>query len=409
MLKDFKYHITIPVILLLFGLSMALSYNIAKAWTNPASSPPIESLTPIAVVNGGTAASSTSQARLNLGAAASGANSDITSLSPSGNLIISPTGGVGIGTTSLISGATVTVNGNLVTTGELQSTLASGDGQIRMIAGNYGAMWRNDGTNTWFLLTASGSQYGSWNSLRPMQISDSSGEVYMANGLDITSGGITFPDGTVQTTAYVSPASGSQLWTTPGTYSFTVPTGVTRLTVIAVGPGGYGGPGPGPSAGGGGGGGGILFAEVTPGQLISFTVGQSTYSAEFGTATTIFGFTFSGGGEGDYTGQGNGGVGGTATAPGSFSGDYWIASGASGGGAGGMGGTGFLTTSANGGPSDYSSTGGGGGGATPVAGIGGAGTSAYGSAGGVGSGGGGSAGSGDTGGAGGNGEVIIYW
>jgi hypothetical protein len=135
----------------------------------------------------------------------------------------------------------VTVNGNLVTTGELQSTLQTGDGQIRMIAGNYGAMWRNDGTNTWFLLTASGNQYGGWNSLRPMQINDSSGEVYMANGLDVTSGGITFPDGTVQTTAAVSATHGSQAFTSSGT--FTVPSGVTQIMVIITGGGGGGGGG----------------------------------------------------------------------------------------------------------------------------------------------------------------------
>ncbi|MDE2101231.1 MAG: hypothetical protein KGL39_28555, partial [Patescibacteria group bacterium] len=125
--------------------------------------------------------------------AGSGADTSITSLSPSGNLILSPTGGVGIGTTSLGTGAFVTVNGNLVSNGELQSTLGSGYGQIRMIAGNYGAMWRNDGANTYLLFTNSGDQYGSWNSLRPLYINDSTGEVYMGNGLDITSGGITFP------------------------------------------------------------------------------------------------------------------------------------------------------------------------------------------------------------------------
>ncbi len=273
--------------MLLFGSSLILSYNIAQAWTNPASSPPTESLTPITIVNGGTAASSTSQARLNLGAAASGANTDITSLSPSGNLIISPTGGVGIGTTSLISGATVTVNGNLVTTGELQSTLASGDGQIRMIAGNYGAMWRNDGTNTWFLLTASGNQYGGWNSLRPMQINDSSGEVYMANGLDVTSGGITFPDGTVQTTAATNPATGTATFATPGTYTWTVPSGVTRIWFYEWGGGGSGAWG---AAGYGGASSAFTagWLPVTPGGSVSVVVGTgATAGASSGSASSV--------------------------------------------------------------------------------------------------------------------------
>ena len=41
-----------------------------------------------------------SKTRANLETAASGANSDITSLSPSGNLILSPMGNVGMGTST---------------------------------------------------------------------------------------------------------------------------------------------------------------------------------------------------------------------------------------------------------------------------------------------------------------------
>ncbi|MCL4427005.1 tail fiber domain-containing protein, partial [Patescibacteria group bacterium] len=49
--------------------------------------------------------------------------------------------------------------------------------QLRMIYGNYGAMWRNDGGNTYFLLTNSGDQYGGWNTLRPFTINDATGQV----------------------------------------------------------------------------------------------------------------------------------------------------------------------------------------------------------------------------------------
>jgi hypothetical protein len=69
------------------------------------------------------------------------------------------------------------MTGNLTANGELQSTLNSGYGQLRMIAGNYGAFLRNDGSNTYFLLTASGDQYGSWNTLRPLYVNNSSGNV----------------------------------------------------------------------------------------------------------------------------------------------------------------------------------------------------------------------------------------
>lgn len=44
---------------------------------------------------------------------------------------------------------------------------------FRAVAGNYGFMIRNDGGTTWFLMTASGNQYGSWiESAHPMWISN---------------------------------------------------------------------------------------------------------------------------------------------------------------------------------------------------------------------------------------------
>ena len=56
--------------------------------------------------------------------------------------------------------------------------LGSGSyGQFRAINGNYGFMIRNDGSSTYFLLTASGSQYGTWNDLRPLTINNSTGNV----------------------------------------------------------------------------------------------------------------------------------------------------------------------------------------------------------------------------------------
>ena len=76
-----------------------------------------------------------------------------------------------------------------------------------MISGNYGAFLRNDGANTYFLLTAAGDQYGQWNALRPLYINDASGAVTIGTSLVVggtiqsTSGGVVFPDGTTQTTA----------------------------------------------------------------------------------------------------------------------------------------------------------------------------------------------------------------
>lgn len=47
---------------------------------------------------------------------------------------------------------------------------------LRMIAGDYGAIWRNDGTRTYLLFTAKGDQYGGWNDLRPIIIDNATGE-----------------------------------------------------------------------------------------------------------------------------------------------------------------------------------------------------------------------------------------
>jgi hypothetical protein len=65
-------------------------------------------------------------------------------------------------------------------------TQINGHGQFRAIAGNYGFMIRNDGANTYFLLTASGNQYGIYNGLRPLTINNISGLVTMSHGLTVS-------------------------------------------------------------------------------------------------------------------------------------------------------------------------------------------------------------------------------
>ena len=87
-------------------------------------------------------------------------------------------GNVGIGTTE--PGQKLDVSGNIKANGELISTRTSAN-NARFIAGNYGVIHRNDGTNYYVLLTAFGDQYGSWNSLRPFRINDASGDVMLGN------------------------------------------------------------------------------------------------------------------------------------------------------------------------------------------------------------------------------------
>lgn len=89
-------------------------------------------------------------------------------------------GNVAIGLSS--AGQKVDIaGGNLRVNGELISTMGGGSAQFRAIAGNYGFMIRNDGPNTWFLLTNPGNQYGGWNSLRPFRVVNNSGDVFLAN------------------------------------------------------------------------------------------------------------------------------------------------------------------------------------------------------------------------------------
>ena len=72
---------------------------------------------------------------------------------------------------------------------------------------------------------------------------------------------------------------GQQVFTSDGT--FTVPAGVTAVSVVVVGGGGGGGPTPGPGYGGGGGGGALAYKNnisVTPGASITVTVGEPNFN-----------------------------------------------------------------------------------------------------------------------------------
>ena len=77
------------------------------------------------------------------------------------------------------------LNGGLTATGEIISKSANG---LRIVCGNYGFFIRNDGSNTYFMLTASGDNLGSWNSLRPLIINNANGAVTIGNGLNVTGG-----------------------------------------------------------------------------------------------------------------------------------------------------------------------------------------------------------------------------
>ncbi|MDD3892086.1 MAG: hypothetical protein PHE03_07260, partial [Bacteroidales bacterium] len=115
----------------------------------------------------------------------------------------------------------------------------------------------------------------------------------------------------------------TETYNTPGTYDFTVPAGVTEITVEVWGAGGGGGGSSQNNQGGSGGGGGgyaLRIISVTPGQSIPFTVGAggTAGGANNGTGgngkqSVFYSTLTANGGTGGGGNRGDIGEGGTAT------------------------------------------------------------------------------------------------
>ncbi|EHL0479951.1 tail fiber protein [Escherichia coli] len=97
------------------------------------------------------------------------------------NTTLKPTA-ADVGALPLSGGA---LTGGLTSSGEIVSKYANG---FRIAYGSFGFFIRNDGSNTYFMLTASGDTLGSWNGLRPITINNTSGAVSIGNGLNVTGG-----------------------------------------------------------------------------------------------------------------------------------------------------------------------------------------------------------------------------
>jgi hypothetical protein len=133
----------------------------------------------------------------------------------------------------------------------------------------------------------------------------------------------------------------SVIYYVPGTSTFTVPQGVTSISIVMVGGGGGGG-----NSGSGGGGGALTYLNnlsVTPGTVYNLRVGAgggggagSGLSSWFNTSTYLFANPGSPGQLGSDTGGGGGGAGGYAGTGGTGAGSTGLTSWA--GGAGGTGG-----------------------------------------------------------------------
>ena len=223
---------------------------------------------------------------------------------------------------------------------------------------------------------------------------------YIQNSLGI---GITNPTSslsvngsTVIGTETLNMTGLSSTFTTVGSNTFTVPTGVTKISAVLIAGGGAGGGSNGGAGGNGGGGGGLVYINdyaVSPGQNLTVVVG--------------------GGGAGGIGGAGGDGgdssITGVATA---FGGKGGAATAGDNGSLGGSGGSNFANSGiSNGGPSGKgtNTTGGGGGGSAGYSGNGGSGggNNISGTEGSGGSGGGGSQGNINIAGNGGGGTGIL--
>ena len=78
-----------------------------------------------------------------------------------------------------------TLRGRLRVDSEIQTSSANG---FRLSYGDYGSFIRNDGSDTYFLLTAEKDNYGTWNALRPFSFNNKTGKVSMGNGVSIANG-----------------------------------------------------------------------------------------------------------------------------------------------------------------------------------------------------------------------------
>ena len=166
-------------------------------------------------------------------------------------------------------------------------------------------------------------------------------------------------------------STGQQAYTTPGTYSWTAPAGVTSVSAVAIGGGGGGHWGTGFNGNklGAGGGGALAWVNnipVVPGNSYTVVVGTAGISdTGLGTGATNGGDSyfintttvFAGGGKIGSSSDTAGGLGGTYTVTSAY--------GTAGGGRGGAGGNGYYLVSSygagGGGAGGYTSTGGAGG------------------------------------------------
>jgi hypothetical protein len=74
------------------------------------------------------------------------------------------------------------MSGALTVNNEIRTTSAN---SLRMVYGNYGTFWRQDGSNLYLMFTNASDQYGGYNSLRPMYANLANGSVGFGHAVDV--------------------------------------------------------------------------------------------------------------------------------------------------------------------------------------------------------------------------------
>jgi hypothetical protein len=186
----------------------------------------ITGITPLAVVDGGTGANAAADARTNLGAAKSGANSDITSLSGLTTALSVPQGGTGLA--NLTANSVIVGNGTSAVTGVAPGT--SGN-----ILTSNGTAWTSAASTaigvgqTWQNVTASRSVGTTYTNStgRPIQVN-----IILGNFIDVAINMQLTVDGLqVATFGYGRAGAGDN---GNGTCTAIVPAGSTYLATGTV-------------------------------------------------------------------------------------------------------------------------------------------------------------------------------
>ena len=191
---------------------------------------------------------------------------------------------------SVDEGATVAIN---VTTNGTDGTFYWDTDSDDDITTNSGSFSISGGTGSFNITTEADTTTEGAETLAIRIYSGSVG------GTLIGTGSVTINDTSVG-------AAGNQEYAVPGSYTWTIPSGVTQARVVVIGGGGAGG-----QYGGGGGGGASLkfYNNLTPGQTVSVTVGAGGQRSSNATGNDGTASSFAGPGQTISGGGGNGGHG----------------------------------------------------------------------------------------------------